>query len=451
MKIKRFISLVTLIATVFAFSGCSLNLFSVESLLVPPLPAGKNGEVQKAFTELMGDTKFQFKSAVSGDYQTAFVLNDMNGDSVEEALVFYSDSSTGESSVRMSLMQFKNNRWKIASDTKGAGNGIFDVKFTDLNGDKLLEIIVSWTLLDSKTQIMSVYQLINKADDEDELELNALGNEYCNTKTVLDFNTDGKDDIVLIYLDDAASTQKSYMRMLTMDKMNRLHKYGETILDSSMTNVSAMVSDSVEINGKKANRIFVECMKNDRMMFTELIYWDNDLSLPVRAFTEPSVSNLRSSSIKCFDIDGDGLLEIPSLTQLYGNEESFTFTRQDETYTLTLVMWNNVYGDKNKEVTKTLFNPLGSYLITFTWGDTVTVKYDQLRDALVFIGWDNKEAKITDELFTVTYRQEKPQSEVVGEFLAHNENGYYYYKITDAGYSFGITDEIVKSSFISLN
>ena len=158
MKIRKIISLITAAALVIVCSGCSLNFFSVESLLAPPVQSGKNGEVQAAFNSLMKNEKIQLKTPVSGDFQSSFVLFDINGDGVDESLVFYSDSSSVESSVRMALLEFVDEKWAISSDIKGAGSGVFDVSFTDLDADGVYEIFVSWSLFDNKTtKIISIY------------------------------------------------------------------------------------------------------------------------------------------------------------------------------------------------------------------------------------------------------------------------------------------------------
>ncbi len=437
-----------MIAVLIACSGCSINLFSVESLLFPPAQSGKNGEVQSAFNQLMSGKKFQLKTPSFGKYETSFVLKDINNDKIEEAFVFYSDSSSVESSVRMAYMECLDGVWQISCDMKGAGNGVYDINFVDLNSDKYFEIIVSWSLLDSKTQVASIYEITRKRNVGD--ALTSLGNEYCNAKTVVDFNGDGNEDIVLLYLDDTSKVQKSFMRMFTLTEDSHLLKYGETVLDSSINSVSEISSDVVGKGDDAYSRLFIDCVKNDRMTFTEMVYWDSARNVPVREFTEPSVTNQRNIEVKCADIDNDGLLEVPSLAELYGDEKAFTVNRDDVNYTFTLLRWNNVKGDTSTDVLKTVFNPLHMYLFSFTWGDKVTIKYDSLRDALIFCSWDEKKQTSGDELFSISHRIKLTENEIIGELLAENENGVYYYQITEEGYSFGITDELVSSSFINL-
>ncbi len=447
---KKILSLVIIATLIISCSGCSLNFFSVESLITPPTQSGRNGEIQKAFNNLMKDTKYQLKAPVAGEYQTSFVLLDVNSDGYEEAFVFYSDSSSVESSVRMAFMEYAEDEWKITSDIKGAGNGVYDINFVDLNNDGFLEVFVSWSLLDSKTtRIVSIFEVVYKENNI--ISLNSFGNEYCDSKVFLDFNNDGADDLVLIYLDDTGTVQKSYLRMFSLSETHKLVKYGETVLDSAVASVPSIQSDKITLNGSSVTRLFIDCLKNDRMIFTEVVYWDAAHLVPVREFTEPSITGLRNSAVLCKDIDNDGLLEIPTLTKLYGDENTFTVKSSADSFTFTLLKWNNVKGDGSGETVTTLHNPLDSYLFIFQWEDKVTVKYDSLREALIFCLWDEANQKAGAELFYIACRIEFAENEILGEILSETENGVYYYQITEEGYKFGITDDTVKVSFIKIN
>ena len=128
MKFKKIIVAVMSLVVLLMCSGCSLNFFSVESLMSPPAQSGKNGEVEAAFKKLMSEKTIQLRTPMSGDYQTAFVLFDINSDGSEEAIVFYTDSSI-DASVRLSFMECINDTWVISADIKGAGSGVYDVTF----------------------------------------------------------------------------------------------------------------------------------------------------------------------------------------------------------------------------------------------------------------------------------------------------------------------------------
>ncbi len=445
--VKKITAILCVFAMLLVCSGCSLNFFSVESLMSPPAQSGKNGEVQKAFQKLMADKNIQLKIPVSGSFQTSFVLFDINADSNEEAIVFYTDSAV-DASVRMALMECINDTWVLSADVKGSGSGVYDISFEDLNGDGNFEILVGWSLFDNKTsKILSMYDV--ELGDNGIFTLNTLGSEYYNEKSFADFNNDGNEDLVLVYLDDSSDVQKSYFRCFSVSQNNELVKFGEVRIDSSISSVSKIQNDSVKVNDEYVKRIFIDCLKSDSSMFTEMIYWDVKNLKPVRSLKKPSQTTLRSSKIFCSDIDGDGILEIPSNTKLYGDEKTLSVKISGVTHTFNMLKWLNAYGDKSEGNITTLYNPIDSYLYRITRNTEVTVRYDVYKQSLLFCKWDNKEEVIKDELFSITYRE--TQETDIGEELHITDKGVFYYKITSYGEDFGVTDEGIMSSFIIIN
>ncbi len=446
MKIKKITATVLCVIMLVLCSGCSLNFFSVESLMSPPLQSGKNGEVEEAFKKLMAEKTIQLRTPQNGDYQTSFVLFDINGDSQEEAIVFYTDSAV-DTSVRMSFLECVNDTWMISADVKGAGSGVYDVSFSDMDNDGIYEIIVGWSLFDTKvSKIASVYSV--SSGDKGIFTLNTLGNEYYNSKTITDFNGDDQDDIVLIHLDDTGEVQKSYFRCFSLSESTDFVKYSEVKLDAHINSVSKIQFDEVRYNGELCKRMFIDCAKTETSMFTEMLYWNCKDLRTERAIKNPLTSTLRSSKIYCRDIDGDGLLEIPTNTKLNGDEKLLTVKRADVQYTFTMLEWLNSFGDKSEGSITTLFNPIESYLYRVTKANDITVYYDTLDQALKFCLWDGQEELVKDELLSISFREQNDKTKVKGEKLLKNESGTFYYEISSYGEDFGITAEGVKSSFI---
>ncbi len=446
MNIKKIIALIMTVILVIMCSGCSLDFFSVESLLAPPVQSGKNGEVQKAFNTLMKDKKVQLKTPASGDYQTAFVLFDINSDGIDEAFVFYSDASV-ETTVRMALLECVNNKWAISSDIKGAGSGVFDISFNDLDGDGFSEIFVSWSLFDSKiTRVVSVYE---PTFTDGVITLDSIGSEYCNTKYFLDFNGDLKNDFVIVYLDDTAEIQKSVLRFFSLSPEKQLVKYSEINIDSSITSVESITSDVIKAGEKSYSRLFIDCLKNEKMMFTDMVYWDTESSKPVRAFTDPSLTTMRNSKILSRDIDNDGNIEIPVITTLKGDSKQFSLTDYDNVYTFTLLNWLDVKGDSHKDNIQTLYNPLEGYMLKFSWNGSISIRYDSVQTALLFCEWNESRKSYGEELFSIAYREVKDDAPY-GEVLYECDEGVFYYEITNEGADYGITEDVLISSFIKI-
>ena len=449
MKLKKIIALLLCAVSIFMCSGCSLNFLSVESLMSPPSQSGKKGEVEKAFKKLMTDKNIQLKTPQSGDYQTAFILFDIDSDGQEEALVFYSDSSV-DTSVRMAFLECVNETWMISADVKGSGSVIYDVSFSDMDNNGVYEILVGWSLFDAKTsKILSIYGV--SVGEKGIFTLDALGNEYYSSKAITDFNGDYNDDLVLVYLDDTGEVQKSYFRCFSLSESNEIVKFSDVKLDSRISSVSKIQFDIVRSDGNVCKRAFVDCIKTDALMFTEMLYWDTENLKTVRYIKNPVSETPRSSKIFCRDIDGDGLLEIPSNTTLLGDEKFLTVKIADTNYTFTMLEWLNSYEDKSEGSIRTVFNPIDSYLFRVTRPDVVTVYYDTLEQALKFCLWDGKQKLVKDELLSISFRTENNETQATGKKLFDSENGSYYYTISSYGEEFGITDEGVKSSFIIID
>lgn len=429
------------------FSGCSLNFFSVESLMAPPMQSGRNGEVQAAFKKYMNDKNVLLKTPAKGEFQTPYIFFDLNGDGQQEALVFYVDN-TVDASVRFSVLECINETWVISATLTGAGDGIYDVSFNDMNNDGVYEIFIGWSLFEAKTsRVVTVYSV--KKGDNGVLALELLASEYYNAKSFVDFNNDGRNDLVLVFLDDSTGIQKSYMRNFSLSENGELVKYSEILINSAITSVAQIKYDTPSDTG--ITRLFIDCLKSDTLVFTEVIYWNNNKLSAVRAFDDAGTATLRNARVLSCDIDGDGLLEVPEPVSLSGSDANLNFTVGDASYSFSLLKWLNLVGDKSEGSVTTLFNPLDSYLFRFNWNSDFTVRYDKFRETLAFCNWSEEEAAIKDELFNISARPSDAEKPEHSDGMIFSENGVaYYYGITDYGKNQGITDDAVISSFINL-
>ena len=102
---KRPLKITLLLSALFMLSGCSLNA-GVDTLLTPPKLSTQQEHIYKALTDYAG-TNISLKYPKSGDYLSAFIIADVDGDSENEAVVFYRKNSlnnTDDSSLRMNIL-----------------------------------------------------------------------------------------------------------------------------------------------------------------------------------------------------------------------------------------------------------------------------------------------------------------------------------------------------------
>ena len=90
MKIKRILLLALLAALLcFLVSGCGKMSTEINDFIVPPSPSGKLSEISSALYAFTGkDITLRYPK--SGEYRSAFIVRDIDGDANDEALAFYS-------------------------------------------------------------------------------------------------------------------------------------------------------------------------------------------------------------------------------------------------------------------------------------------------------------------------------------------------------------------------
>lgn len=453
MKLKKVLSVIIITVMLLTSSGCSLNFFSTETLLKPPALSGKSGEVQEAFNKLMSGKTFLLKTPTKGDYKSSFVLYNIDDDEDEEAIVFYTDSST-DTTVRIAVLDYVNRKWVLVTDIKGSGSGVYDIAFPDLDGDKLPEIVISWSLFDTKlTKMLTVYKVSQSKDKS--FSIDTLANEYFNAKAFLDFNSNDVNDLVIVYLDDSAEVQNSYFRVFSIQNNSSIVKFCEILLDSSITSVSEIHSDEINLKNTSYSRVFLDCIKSDTSMFTEVVSWDIETLKAKREVSEPSKNTLRNVKLLSRDIDSDGKIEIPVNTKFFTYEKTVSVSLSGVVYNFSMVEWKNISDDKTSEKFKSVYNPIHSYLFNFPWSDDVTVKFDKIENQTNFCIWNTTTKEVEDILFSIKFIENNDKlsrdvKDIDDYILFETETGVFVYEITPYGEKYGVTDEFINSSFIKV-
>ena len=140
MALKKLIMLILSALLTFILSGCDALMFNADELLLSPMLEGVMYPVQQALEDSVKD-KITLKYPVSGEYRSAFVMKDIDGNGVDEALAFYSTTADSTVTMHINIIEF-NGEWESKGDLSLVGNGVESVSFADLDGNGRLEIIV---------------------------------------------------------------------------------------------------------------------------------------------------------------------------------------------------------------------------------------------------------------------------------------------------------------------
>lgn len=322
MAAKRITSaLVCALLLLFCFSGCSGGLASDNNILQAPRPDGEVSKIQAALKRA-SVTNYTLKTPKYGEFRSAFVLRDLNGDGKDEAVAFYSTKSGKTETLHFSVILKKGRRWEVASDTALAGSDIEKVNFGDMNGDGTLEVCIAVSIYGSPEKRLSVYKISG------DIPVKWYEGSYSDY-LICDMNGDSCDDLVVFTID---TIEKIASCTLLVSNGSALNRISSVRLDSGITSIKEITNTKVD----GAPALFVDAQNGQSSYFTEIVSFKNG-ALCVPLYEQSRQSSLLTSryqNLSCRDIDYDGELEIPCMTALPtdGNEQNVLYLTDWKAY-----------------------------------------------------------------------------------------------------------------------
>lgn len=294
-----------------------MNL-DVESQLRAPYAEGEQSNIQTALEQHIyavntdsNDTtavSYVLKYPKMGEYRSAFIMKDIDGDGAEDALAFYALQPEG-ANTHIALLKRINGNWACVEDIEGPATEIERVHFGDLNGDGATELFTGFSMYDTRDRRLMLYTWT------DEHMLPLYSDTY--THMVVGSMTDEKrDDLMLFRL--SAENEKSTVRLLSMEEGALVEK-GASQLDGRIMQFGNYVFADVD-DGVRA--LYQDCTKDVNTTITELIVWDGQVLTTPLYDPATNITSLsaRESAIPCRDIDRDGQMEWPRSYRLPGDE-----------------------------------------------------------------------------------------------------------------------------------
>lgn len=376
-------------------SGCSVGSFTADSLMKPPAADGDGAGLQTAINELLGAQIF-LRYPRSGEHRSAVVRANIDGDESLEALVFYR-LATENTGARMAVLDTDGAKWKLVTAGDANIGEIERVMFGDLDGDGVDDIVAGWTVLSGSSRVMTAYSLVggelrqlrfedgSAPDGENTGGSDKVGETAGSvvnggrlaagqdaavyTEVALaDFDRDGMDDILSVCLNTIDGVAAARLIKLRRGA-------GEDLLGISAT---------VELDGRTAEYISAQAggisytvsglvldgHRADGCYTTEAVYWDGKrLAAPLNDSVTRTCTFTRSQALTSCDINGDGVIELPSDRPMTGS------TGRDGA-PLYLTTWHRFVGSMlGAEMTTLMDTDDGYYLImNEAWQERLSVR-----------------------------------------------------------------------------
>ncbi len=406
MKKKIFAYLIILICICLLFAGCDFSFLPAAKLIRPPKLSGESSFLQQEFEKEIANEFVKMKTPLKGENRSSYIIFDIDNDGNDDGLVFYSDPSVDEL-ARVAVFKHNGNEWKNVSILSGLGEEIYEVGFSDINGDGNYEVLISWTNLnpDSSSnetltlvgnRILTLYKFGNSA-------MTLLKTEDFTKMYVSDFNGDGSDDIFLSTVSISNDSKKTTGRIIIF-KDDCTVEFDKSFSLIGMLDIVSITSDIFTNGERQYTRIYVDGILSEAAYVTDVIQYSvstGGIALPLHSLSAGTVpATARSNKLCSIDINDDGMIEIPTLIELpfskrIGDAEDY------KENSLNLVVWSQLQNKKIAPVLTTLYNNVNNFYFIFDdkWISNITAVYNSNSSLLVFYAVEN--GAIADKLFSI--------------------------------------------------
>ncbi len=427
-------------ATMSILSGCSSTLFNTDELMRPPQLSEEQASILSALESSLGSADISLKYPRYGDYRSAFVFEDITGDSIEECIIFYEGAN---SYTRIHVMENKNGLWQSVYDTIGLQADVEFVDFLPITDSSKNNMLIGWDSTNQYEEQKIVIYDYTQRDGEKVLD-NVFDDDYSRYEIVSRKNSDSK-ELVLI----ASPKRNSSVRLIRGNASGGIIVIGVTYLNPQVADyvnltlgniddeIPALFIDELLYNGMYATEIIsLEHSKIDNLMVT-----GDDPNLLFDA-------TQRYDQLYSVDLNGDGIVEIPSQKLMIGYEDA----SQDGVQYIT--RYNNLDRRSLVDVQSHYTNLTEGYTLKLpdSWIDTVTVKEQMESGEITFFEFNEDLDNSTTELLRIRtygsndYRDNFELEQFV-EIASKGGNIYYVYIPTQDSNPLSITYDELTSLF----
>ncbi len=426
---KNWILTCMLILMALLFSGCAMR--TIDEMYSLPKRSEAYANLQSAIDIAMAG--LEYSAPLTGENQQAVQMADINGDGVEEYLVFTKGSFVNP----MQILVFTQEADSIQIMEVIASNGTaFDqVEYAEIDGKPGVELVVGRRVSDQLMGSVAVYSF---ASGRAERLLNAGYSKF------VTYDMGGSDQKELLLIQRGESDADNAVAVLYRYRSKSMTRSVEVRLSHPAQNVKRITAGKLQC-GTAA--VYVSTISDENAVYTDILALkeDNLIKLEYSTVQTSGVQTLRNYYVYAEDVDDDGIIEIPSLISVNPISASWQMEEQYQ------VRWYSVDLEGNRTEERSTFHNYdgGWYLeLDNTWADFVTVY--QVGNTYAFYMWNDtyKEAVAAFTLYALSGSDRLTQSTEDGRFALHHGDGVIYAARFESDVSqYGITEAYMKESF----
>lgn len=420
----------------FSLVGCSYTQTSVDSLLSPPRLSETQNAIYAALEAVAGKS-LNLVYPQKGDFKSAFVINNIDSESTQEAIVFYeATQNTAAMPLRMNVLDQENQKWVSKYEIAVAADRVEKVEFVTVN--QQIYIIVGYTSLASSEKTVAIYTYSNGVIDP-------TFSLSCTDFIVCDLDSDNKSNLLAI-----VSNRQNDPRTVTAQyyqiNSNSLQTVSQVEMDPNVISYTNISHSKTRSGG---NAVFFDGSKGSNILCTEILTMENGRlqNLIYSTVEEENLIDLtnRSYGAACMDLDNDGILEIPVIITASGYENLPVLQRQ------YLTEWYNyINGNLRRKRTTYVSYSLGYiFKIPERWLGKVKIDYLSGENEVYFYDYERADDYDSLLLSIKVVRRNDYQKALENGYKLLSDNGMllYTYKIPYSVSDIEVTENDVTRNF----
>lgn len=376
---KRAFGLVLFLVCLVLFAGC--GRVEMDELYSLPQPQEEFLQLQTLIdAEIAAGS--EYSAPTSGSQRQSVQLVDIDGDGMSEALAFLKT----ETVPVICVFRVEDEQYVPACTITGEGTAIGRVEYSDLDGDGIQEVAVSWKV-SGDIAVVKAYSLA-------EWDPTPLMTASCRDFLVCDMDSKGNPEVMVLDFGDDGGAVDMYFT----------DRLGE------MTRSSAPLSASLE----SLDRFRYGTLSGGTgAIFAEGRYQDNDQILYLTDILVSQEGNLfnitmdratgnsdthRAASVYCQDIDGDGVMEVPFSKEVFRQSKNSA-----DYYVFDWYSYDRSGTRRLSSSTYHCYNDGWYYVLPEEWRETLTVRRESGKtgERTVVLSTADKETGTIEDRMTV--------------------------------------------------
>ena len=427
---KRIWLTLALVLAACLLSGCALQ--TVEEMYALPKRSEAYNSLQTAIDSAMYG--LTYAAPVSGENQQTVQMADLDGDGVEEYIVFAQGGSAKPLQVLI-FRQEEDGTCRLTEVIESNGTAFDQVEYVQMDGLPGYELVVGRQVSNQVMRSVSVYSFSGGSAEQ----LMMVG---CSKFLTCDLDADGCRELMVILPGESGTGTGSAV-------LYRIHE--GTVERSLEVDMSEEPSHIKRItvgrlsSGESA--VFIASAVSDKAIVTDVFAWRDGqfTNISFSGESDTSVQTLRNFYVYADDIDGDGVLELPSLITM-----KRVFAEKENRQKFLIRWYAMDIAGREQDKLYTFHDYLGGWYLQLDYSWAARVSVEQEGSAYTFYLWDAnyREATALFTIYSLTGGSREEDAVVDGRFAFYRAEGVVYAaRLEVSAAEYGITENQLINSF----